>query len=326
LSWRAVREFYRVADTLDGIREIGVIWSAEFWRTMRSARVVVLLVLYVMFTGLALLVVNGFAQGLQTQMDQMEEQVRSRGASDEEIAEAKTKARRQFISTFFSNDEEMTEALAAIPLVLLIVFKASLRFLPLFTGVMGFDQISGEVGPRSIRYLAVRSRRSSVLFGKFLAQLTLLAALALVVNLALVVFGLATNTDFGAGAMFGTLGRFWLSAMVLSLAYLALTTLCSSLFRQPAVSLVMNLIALFAIWVVALVGEFAPLAGDKDMMGRVTETTSPLAYLRFLSVWHYSPDLLHPVFSRWGVAALAHLGFAALFLGAAYLVVRERDL
>jgi len=300
-----------------------VIWSAEFWRTMRSARVVVLLVLYVMFTGLALLVVNGFAQGLRTQVARMEEQARSRGASDEEITEAKAKARKEFISTFFSNDEEMTEALAAIPLVLLIVFKASLRFLPLFTGVMGFDQISGEVGPRSIRYLAVRSRRSSVLLGKFLAQLTLLAALTLVVNLALVLFGLATNTDFGAGAVFGTLGKFWLSAMVMSLAYLALTTLCSSVFRQPGVSLVMNLIALFTIWVMAQVGD---VAGDTDLRGRIIETTSPLGYLRFLSAWHYSADLLHPVLSRWGVAALAHLGFAALFLGAAYLVVRERDL
>ena len=35
---------------MEGIREIGVIFAAEFWRTLRSARVVVLLVLYLMFT------------------------------------------------------------------------------------------------------------------------------------------------------------------------------------------------------------------------------------------------------------------------------------
>src|SRR5258707_878339 len=67
----------------------------------------------------------------------------------------------------------MLDSLAAIPIVLLVVFKLTLRFLPLFIALMGFDQLAGEVGPKSIRYLVVRAKRSSMILGKLLSQVTL---------------------------------------------------------------------------------------------------------------------------------------------------------
>src|SRR5947209_1420141 len=111
-----------------------------------------------MFTLMSLVVVQWIARTITEQIDA---QVQMAGADPEAVERGKVEARKKFISTFFSDDETMTEALTVIPLVLLVVFKTTLRFLPLYTGIMGFDQISGEVGPRSIRYLVVRSRRSS---------------------------------------------------------------------------------------------------------------------------------------------------------------------
>lgn len=304
---------------------------------MRSARVVVLLVLYLLFTGMALAFFSWAAHQITEQANQkiaqLEQSAREQGASPEDIAEARKKIddamaeqRKEFIKTFLSNDEAMAEALAAIPLVLLIVFKMTLRFLPLYMGIMGFDQISGEVGPRSIRYLTVRSRRSSVLLGKYLAQATLLAILMFVVDLTLCVYARATTPDFTTGAMFATFARFWVSAIIFSLAYLALTTLCSALFRTPAVSLVTNIIALFVLWLVAFIGEAFPLEGTRRLDGTLESTTSPGAYLRYASVWHYNSDLLHPQLSHASMAALAHLGFAAAFLLIAWAILRRRDL
>ncbi len=300
-----------------------MIWTAELGRTLRSARVVVLLLLYAMFTVTALSVVHGIAKSITAQTDV---QVAA-GADPEAVQKLMDEAHKKFVSTFFADDDAMAEALLVIPLVLLVVFKTSLRFLPLFAGIMGFDQLSGEVGPRSIRYLTVRSRRSSVMLGKFFAQATLLAGLMLLVDVGLCLHARFTEPDFATGAMAMVLARFWVSAVVFSSAYLALTALCSALFRQPAVSLVFNLIVLFGFWLLALVGEFFRLEPDPKLPAELAgQMVSKLAYLRYASVWHYSSDLLHPDLSHSGVAALAHLGFALFFLGLAYAVLRGRDL
>ena len=50
--------------------------------------------------------------------------------------------------------------------MLLVVFKLTLCFVPLFIALMGFDQLAGEVGPKSIRYLVVRVKRSSIILGQ----------------------------------------------------------------------------------------------------------------------------------------------------------------
>ncbi len=115
--------------------------------------------------------------------------------------------------------------------------------------------------------------------------------------------------------------------MVFSLAYLALTTLCSVLFRQPAISLVVNIFVLFAIWLLAAFGEYFDFAEPLDPSTvTLPRPVSSLAYLRYGSVWHYASDLLHPGMKQLAIASLAHLGFCALFLGSAHLVLRRRDL
>jgi ABC-2 type transport system permease protein len=300
-----------------------VIWGAELSRTLKSSRVLVLLALYVMFALLAHSCVSGIARQITSKADAQMQQ----GADPEAMKKVMKEGRTQIIKMFFADDESMTEALLVIPLVLLVVFKMSLFFVPLFAGIMGFDQISGEVGPRSIRYLTVRSRRSSVMFGKFLAQTTILAGLMLIVDAALCLYALFSEADFSGSQMLLTLARFWLSAVVFSLAYLALTSFSSAIFRQPAVSLVFNIIALFGIWLVAFIGEFFRLEPNPDLPPELaSQMVSKVAYLRYASVWHYSADLLHPKFEHFGVAGLAHLGFAAFFMGCAYWVLRGRDL
>src|SRR5581483_5056717 len=97
-------------------------------------------------------------------------------------------------------------------------------------------------------------------------------------------------------------------------------------FRQPAVSLVLNIIALFVIWFVALIGDAYRLPGQSaaSMSLSSLKPESVIGYIRYTSVWHFSSDLIHPAWQRFGAAGLAHLGFAMLFLGAAYLVLRAR--
>ncbi len=292
------------------LNETAVIWSAESRRTLRSGRVLVLLGLYSMFSALVLLVVGTIAQAVR---DQVDAQLAEAGVNGEAATQAFEQMRTGALGFLVGGDEAMLQALAHVPLVVLVVFKVTLFFLPAYVAIMGFDQVSGEVGSRSIRYLTVRTRRSSLLLGKFLSQATVLVGLVLIIDLAIFLYAFLTTPEFTLGAFALMLPKFWLAAVVFSLSYLALTTLCSSLFRSPAVSLVFNILLLFTFWLINAVGSF------------VSEG-NPVSYLRYLTPSHYANDLLHPQLAQFAASGLAYFIFALLFLGGALHVLRTRDL
>lgn len=302
---------------MDGLSQLGVLFGGEWRRTVRSARVVVLLLLFAMFTLLALLIVGAATNAFDKQIGGQ----LAAGASPEAAAQALSQMRNGTIGFLFSDDPAAIAALAEVPLVVLVVFRLTLIFLPLYIALMGFDQLAGEIGPKSIRYLLVRTSRSSILFGKFLGQAAVLVALLGVIDTAIFTYARITHPDFGSGLAVVMLLKLWLAATIFSLAYLALTTLCSALFRTPAVSLVFNVIVLFGFWLLDAIGSSAALSA------KLSEATpSATALLRYFSPSHYSPGLLHPAASHFAVSGAAYAGFALVFLTAAYAVMRERDL
>jgi ABC-type transport system involved in multi-copper enzyme maturation permease subunit len=263
---------------LNGLNETVVIWSAECQRTLRSTRVVALLGLYSLFS-LLVFVVAAFLRSFVQEMTQ---------------------------------SGMMTVPGEGLPLSVVVVFFFSLFFLPLYVALMGFDQVSGEVGPRSIRYLTVRARRSSVLFGKLLAQATVLLSLVFVLDLGLCVYTWLTTPGFGPADFGLHLLRFWLASTVFSFAFLSLTSLCSCLTTSSPVSLILNLsVLLFSIvlWMTTLADE-----------------GNPLRYLRYLSPLMYSLDLLNPELQRAALSIVAYAVFTLLFLGSALTALRTRDL
>jgi ABC-type transport system involved in multi-copper enzyme maturation permease subunit len=270
----------------------------------RNARAIVLLGMYGLFSLVVLLIVGSISRAVQGQLQGFDK------GQGEGALEAYSQARRGLVGLLFSTDPAFLEALQQVPLVVLIVFKVSLFFLPAYVALMGFDQISGELATRSIRYLTIRAKRSSVLFGKFMAQSILLVGMVLLVDLGVFVYAKLNHDDFALGSAAKALLRFWPAAALFSLTYLALTSLCSTLFRSPALSLVTNFLVLFSFWLL-------------DALGRAS---SSWAWLRFVSPSHYATDLLHPALNQFAVSVGAYAVFAAAFLGAAYAVISWRDL
>lgn len=307
------------------LSEIVAIWRGETKRALKSGRVLVLLILFLMFVGLALTVVGG----LQYQATaKFEQQAAMAGADVSQVQSQFGEQKKQFLKMFVTEDDAMLEALASIPIVLLVVFKLTLRFLPLFIALMGFDQLAGEVGPKSIRYLIVRVKRSSIILGKLLSQATIFAMLLSICTLLMVIVARVLNPDFAAAQVALWTAKLIVSSMVLSLAYLALTALFSSLTRQSGIALVLNVIALFVIWSIALWGEFFRFPGETVDMASLAQFKSESwqAYIRYASVWHFGDDLLHPSWARALPAALVHVGYGLGFLGLAQLAMKKRDL
>lgn len=261
---------------LDGLREIAVIWSAETLRAVRSARTLVLLGLYTLFSLITLLVIGAVTGG-------------ARGSG------------------------MALPDMGGLPPVVVGVFRVNLFFLPVYVALMGFDQISGEVGSHSIRYITLRARLSSLLVGKFLVQTSLLVGLVLVIDVGIFLYARYSDPTFTLGAMALGLVKVWLATLVFSLAYIALTTLCSSLFRVPGLSLVFNFALVFTFLLLELAGWYY-------------KGKSFLENIRYLSPSYYSANLLSPVLSEFGQSGLAYAVFTLLFLGGAYAVLRARDL
>ena len=261
---------------MNGLNETLVIWSAECQRTLRSTRVVALLGLYGLFSVLVF-VVAAFLRSVIQQQTGM-----------------------------------VTLPGGGLPLAVVVVFFLGLFFLPLYVALMGFDQVSGEVGTRSIRYLTVRSRRSSILLGKLLAQATVMLSLMLALDLGLCVYAWLTTPGFGAADFGLHLGRFWLASTAFAFAFLSLTSLCSCLTTSPPVSLLTNLgVLLFSLvlWATSL--------ADED---------SPVRVLRHLSPFKYAVDLLDPALAPAATSVAAYAVFTVLFLGTALAALRTRDL
>jgi ABC-type transport system involved in multi-copper enzyme maturation permease subunit len=310
---------------MEDIQEIVGIWRGETRRALKSGRVLVLLILFLLFVGLALTVVGFFNHQLNAKFEQ---QVQAAGADMSQAREQLVASKKQFLQTFVTEDEAMLDSLATIPIVLLVVFKLTLRFLPLFIALMGFDQLAGEVGPKSVRFLVVRVKRSSIILGKLLSQVTLFALLMSICTIMMVLVAKILNPEFAAGDVALWTGKLIISSMVLSLAYLALTALFSSITKQGGVALVLNVIALFVIWFVALLGGAVRFPGEVAEQGTLAmlKTESAMAYARYASVWFYGDDLLHPHWGRFLTAALVHVGFGLVFLGLAQLALKKRDL
>jgi ABC-2 type transport system permease protein len=205
-----------------------------------------------------------------------------------------------------SDDAATAAALGHLPLPLLLIFRAILLFLPIYVALMAFDQLSGELGTRSLRYLAMRTRRAAIVVGKLAGQATLLLGLILVVLGGVVAYVALTDPLLSAGPALGALLRFTVAAFGYSLAYLGLTALCSALVSAPVVALLLNLTALLALWV----------AGLMDLPPAV----------RVLLPSHHMLRLLHPEALSFAAAAGTYLLFAVTLTLATTAVLRARDL
>lgn len=279
-------------------QEIGLICRHELCRMLRSPKAAILLLLYGLVAGLSGFAFMRVTGALGDQLDAY--QVRA--------AVEQMDLYRRAVTLFFGEEASAQEWLFQMPPFLLFFYKFNLFFLPALAVLMGFDQMAGELQARSLRYLAPRAHRSSLLFGKVLAQFALLALLVALMSLCAALFTRSAPEASWIATLLGML-RFGALTLLVMSAYLGLTALFSSLTRTPTYALVFSLCALIFLW---LVGALSQL--------------DSLAFLRWLSPATYEPALLSSQPFSALSSAVAYLAFTALFLGGALARLRRCDL
>jgi ABC-type transport system involved in multi-copper enzyme maturation permease subunit len=300
---------------MEELDEIRAVWAGEVQRAVRSGWAMALVVLFLFGQGLLLAVV-GYLTGGAAKLTQ------SGGGSVDALAQKKA-----FLTFFSSYSEATIDSIARLPTVLLVAFAATTLVAPLFIALMGFDQVAGEVAPKSMRYLIVRVRRTSIVIGKYLTQLTVLLGILALCVVAMVGTAKGLAPEFGWGETFTWGLKLLLAIGVIGVTYAALTTLCSSVAGNGALALFLNLIVLFSFWLVSLLGNRVRLPGTLNAVGLdATKEESALAYLRYLVPSEFEHRLLSPDALEYATGLLAYLGFAVVFLALARLALQRRDL
>lgn len=196
------------------------------------------------------------------------------------------------------------------PALLSAILLITLFVWPFLVALGAFNQFSGDVGSRRIRYLLLRVPRSRLYAGRFLGTLAfVLATLVLILAIVLLYLGFSVGL-YGWGELVGWAAWGLLALALVTIPYVALCAWLSTLIDSPFGSLSVAAIVVGGIPLMALLGGTA---------------WEPIGWLRYAIPWGVQPYLMHYSWAYAAGAAAACVAYTALFaaLGHRYFVRRD---
>lgn len=245
--------------------------------------------------------------------------------------EALTELHRQIIEKQ-TGDAALAASLASMPEALSTFLGITIWLGPLLVALLGFDLIAGELQSKSVRYWAVRSRRSSYFAGKLLGLWALVGlvtlVLDLIVNAVAVAKGVVTGHELLAWGP-----RSWLVAFLVAGAWAAIATFISSLFRQPIVALLTTFGTFFVLWVLSAVGSALRLrevllaaAAMADTPDAKPPVLPPMHWYEYLYPNNYKELLLSPESKSVVIGLMLVLAYIVASIAAGSVLFRRRDI
>ena len=298
------------------LRDTWTVLGTELRRALKSPRVLLVLFLYLAFSAGVMLAAGALSHQAQVQLE-------AQGQGGMEGLESPKAAMLAFL---FGQDRGLLESLVVLPALLLVVFKLGLIFLPAYVALLGFDAVSAELQTRSLRYLTVRTSRTALALGKGLALVAVVLLLVTVVHLGAFGYALSSVEDFSWAHAAQAWPRLWGTTALVGLAMAALTTLCSTLSRTPALSLTLNFAVLLGFWATGTVGSGARIMRNlQEQLSHQPVAVGWQERVGLLAPSTWSSELLYPDAGRALTGALALLLFAAFCAAGAVAVLRARD-
>jgi hypothetical protein len=187
------------------------------------------------------------------------------------------------------------------PALLSMMFLVLLFLEPFMMGFGGFNQLSGDIASRGLRFLLLRTSRLSIIVARLLGTFLFSAATSLFTVAVIVAYLAARYQIYPLGDLVGWGLYGWAALNVFSLPYLALCTWISTSVASPFAALA---IAQMAIGVPIVAIKYA-----KTVMPRHVDAD----WLDRLTPWGWKFDLLHPDPGKVALAAAMMFGFFAIF-------------
>jgi ABC-type transport system involved in multi-copper enzyme maturation permease subunit len=276
--------------------------TEELWLALRTRRLIVLLVMYVV---LALLISGATVFSLRKAEGIALQEIAARGIPPD-------MARDLLASTMERGVDEVARLLAKEPEDFHSLFRTSLPLaaffllatsvIPLGTLVVSFDLFASDLRARSFCFATLRYRRRDILLGRVIAHTATLAVANSIAAAIIVVMSGALLTNFQLGSALQ--GAAWCSFLLLFMcaAFVGISTFASVSTRRPGVALAIGFGILLIMAFVRIPGSVAGLMGPE---------------------WQWMTDITRLVPRGWyGGLWSSHLGetVAALFVYCVYAV------
>lgn len=196
---------------------------------------------------------------------------------------------------------------AVVSAILVLLFLVT----PLLACLGGFNQTSGDIGSKGLRYLLIRTERPNIFLGRFIGTFLFSAATFAGLFAVLALYMSFKVNVHEPGEMVAWLAQSYLRLLAFALPYVALCALVSCAIDSSFGSLVIALL------VVYLLPGVIVLAGNMNEYAH---------YGQYVTPWGYRWWLLEPPGAQLigGIAVM--FGFTAVFLAAGLRYFSARDL
>jgi ABC-2 family transporter protein len=197
------------------------------------------------------------------------------------------------------------------PALLSIIFLILIFTLPFLVPFGAFNQVSGDAQSRGLRYLLLRTERSSIFLGRFIGT-TLFAVVVMGLLVATIALYLGLKVriyDPGALTLWSLRG--YLALAILTVPYVALCAWISACIDSPFGSLTISNLIVIGVLLFAAIG---------------TISHESFRAVLFLLPWGLQNHLLHPSPLHFVGATLACAGYTAVFLYLGHRHFLRRDL
>jgi len=197
------------------------------------------------------------------------------------------------------------------PALLSAIFLVLIFGMPFVISFLAYNQVSGDIQSHGLRYLLLRTERSSIYFGRFLGTAIFsTAVMAIIVVTITFYLGMKTRI-YPALALTGWAAHGFLALAILMVPYIAVCSLISASVDSPFLSLILAKLAIAGVLLFGGLGRFA---------------WKPAKYLLYALPWGWQNNLLHPEPVHLLGAALACLLYTGVFLMLGYYCFERRDL
>jgi ABC-type transport system involved in multi-copper enzyme maturation permease subunit len=226
----------------------------------------------------------------------------NRTPDNTEVEETETDEQAEAWASFLLDEQP-----ALLSAVLLIMLYAS----PFLVALGSFNQFSGDVQSKGLRYQLLRSERSNIFFGRFIgAAIFAIIVMAVLIGIIALYLGLRTRLyPFGPLASWSLRGL--LALAIVCIPYVALCSWISSTVDSPFGSLTLCILTIGIVPLFALLGR---------------TIWEPVAYVNYALPWGVQQYLLHPNPVHLLAAVAACFGYTLVFLFLGYRHFLRRDL
>lgn len=196
---------------------------------------------------------------------------------------------------------------AMVSAILVLMFLAT----PFFACLGGFNQTSGDIGSKGLRFLLLRTERPNIFLGRFIGTFLFAAAVNLLLFLILALYMAGKVKVHPAGDMFAWTMQGYVRMMIFTLPYIAMCAWISSAIDSPFGSLFISLMLVYMI----------PI-----FIGQAANINEIIGNAQFITPWGFKYWLLEPLGGKFFAGVAANLGFTGFFLWIGLSSFGKRDL